>query len=85
MLVIRDKNMAAPHKGGNQYATLCPECKQRQFCSKSRWIMADPAFVIQRGENEAKPLWDCPYDDCDGEFVGQPDKCPECEREFEWE
>jgi hypothetical protein len=85
MLVVRDLNMKAPHKGGNQYARICPECGQRTFCSKTYFETTDDPYVIPAGDDEPVPIYDCPYDDCEGTLYGEVDECPDCEQEIIWE
>lgn len=90
MMVVRDLNLDYPWKGGNQYARICPDCGARTFTAKTYWVsrVEDPesqAHVIPQGEEEIKPYFTCPYEDCTGTFHGFPDECPECEQPFEWE
>lgn len=85
MMVVRDLNMNAPFKGGNQYCRICPECGKRTFCSKMYWKTADEQYVIPEGEEDPIQRFECPYPDCDGSFFGTVDECPECENEIMWE
>jgi Zn finger protein HypA/HybF involved in hydrogenase expression len=86
MLVVRDLNMQAPYKGGNQYARICPECQSRTFTSKRYWQTTSPRYIIPKGEDEPVAVFDCPYEDCEGEFREdeRPDECPECGGELDW-
>lgn len=85
MLVVYDRNMDKPWSGGNPYSRICPECGSRTFAPKDLWKTQAVPYVIERGSDEPKPYYTCPYDDCDGQFVGEVDECPECERELIWE
>lgn len=90
MLVVRDRNMDYPWKDGNKYSRRCPECGAMQFCAKGYWQtrfhdVDSTAHVIKKGGEEPKPAYPCPYGDCDGVLVGEPDECPTCEQEIEWE
>lgn len=85
MVIIRDLNMAAPYKGGNQYARICPECGSRTFTTKKYWKSVDDPYVIPNGEAKPVRLYDCPNPDCDHGTVyeGEPE-CDDCETEIEW-
>lgn len=85
MLVVRDLNLSVPYKGGNQYGIICPDCGSRKFTAKAYWEMADPQYVIEKGDDEPKPLFGCPHEECDGELVGMVEECGECGGEIEWE
>lgn len=90
MIVARDLNLDYPWKGGNQYCRICPECWSRTFTAKSYWEMRKsnpelPAHVIPRDGDKPVQLFDCPYDDCDGELHGQVEECEDCEREIHWQ
>lgn len=85
ILVVYDRNMDKPWKGGNPYSRICPNCGSRTFSPKSQWLEQETRYVIKRGENEPKPYYLCPYEDCDEQFVGEVDECPGCERPIEWE
>jgi len=84
IMVVRDLNMAAPHKGGNQFSRICPECGTRKFCTRRYWETNDEQYVIPNGEKEPVQLFDCPYPDCDGEIHEGLDECPDCGSEIEW-
>lgn len=85
MMVVRDLNLDYPWKGGNQYKRMCPDCGSVQFTARTYWEMAEPKFVIQKGEDKPKPMFTCPWEDCDGELVGTPEECDECGNPLEWE
>ncbi len=85
MLAVRDLNKKPPWKCGNQYRTVCPECNATQFASKEYWKHAEVQYVIPRGEAGPVVLYDCPYEDCDGQLKGEMEECPECEQEILWE
>lgn len=84
ILVVYDRNMDKPWKGGNPYSRICPNCGSRTFAPKTQWLEQDVRYVIKRDESQPKPYYFCPYEDCDGQFVGEVDECPECERPIEW-
>lgn len=84
MLVIRDLNMAAPYKGGNQYARICPECGSRQFTTKAYWENVSDPYVIPNGESQPVRLFDCPHDECDGTIYVGEDACEDCGGEVDW-
>lgn len=85
MLVVYDKNLDKPWRGGNPYSRICPSCGARTFSSKSYWKSQAVPYVIPVGEEEPQPLFRCPYDDCDETFLGKQDECPGCGRELIWE
>jgi len=84
MYVIRDLNMAAPYKGGNQYARICPECGSRQFTTKQYWESVDDPYVIPNGKSSPVRLFDCPHGECDGTIYVGEDECDDCGGEVEW-
>ena len=90
MLVVRDRNMDYPWKGGNKYARICPQCGKRQFCAKSYWQQRyhgddAVAYIIKKGEEgEPVPAYECPFGDCDGMLVDYPSECGRCEEPIEW-
>lgn len=85
MMVIRDLNMTAPHKGGNQYARICPECGSRQFTTKKYWESVDDPYVIPKGDKQPARLFACPYDECDdGTIYEGEEVCDDCGNEVEW-
>lgn len=85
MMVVRDMNLSAPYKGGNQFARICPDCGTRKFTSRRYFETSDTKYVIPKGEDEPKEMFDCPYPDCDETFAGMMDECPECGQEIQWE
>jgi hypothetical protein len=91
MLVVRDRNMDYPWKGGNKYSRICPSCGHRQFCAKSYWMQRyhDPeatAHVLRKGDDtEPLPAFECPFEDCTGMLVDFPDECGACNNPIEWE
>lgn len=84
LLVVYDRNFDYPWKGGNPYARLCPDCGSRTFTARSYWESQEVPYVIVKGGETPQPLYDCPYDDCDGSFLGTPSECPDCEQELLW-
>lgn len=85
LLVVYNENFDFPWKSGNPFARVCPECGSQTFTAKAYWQSQEVPYIIPKGEDEPKPLFDCPYEGCGGEFLGTPDECPECERELLWE
>ncbi|RLM47465.1 hypothetical protein DVK00_02860 [Haloarcula sp. Atlit-47R] len=50
----------------------------------------DPTEAVSEpDESTAEPTpaetFPCPYTGCDGVLSGEPDECPECEGELEWQ
>lgn len=85
MVIIRDLNMAAPYKGGNQYARICPDCGSRTFTTKKYWQSVDDPYVIPNGETTPVRLYGCPNPDCeDGTVFEGEDECDDCGTEIEW-
>lgn len=90
MLIVRDLNFDYPWKAGNQYCRVCPECDGRTFTSRNyfeamRSANGKATWVIPKNEATPVPLQTCPYDDCNGDLIGTPDACPECEQPLVWE
>lgn len=84
MMVTRDMNMAAPHKGGNQYARICPNCGTRKFTTKRYWQTHEEPYVIPNGESDPVRLFECPYPECDADIHEGMDECEACGGELEW-
>lgn len=83
MIVLRDLNLAAPHKGGNQYARVCPECGFRTFTTRKYWETVDDPYVVPNGEGTPARLYQCPNCD-DGTVYEGEDECDDCGAEIEW-
>ena len=84
MTIVRDLNLAAPYKGGNQYARICPTCGARQFTTKKYWESVDEQYVIPSGESDPVRLYDCPNPECDDTIYDGEPECDACGVEIEW-
>ena len=84
MLVIRDLNMAAPYKGGNQYARICPECGSRMFTTKAYFESVGDPYVIPNGDDSPVRLFDCPFEECGGTIYEGEEACDDCDGEVDW-
>jgi hypothetical protein len=81
-IFVKDLNLAKVWKAGNKYARICVDCGNRYFLGKAMWEAARDQFVILDGEDDPKPLFDCPV--CGEDVTGWPDQCPYCDTDYEW-
>lgn len=85
IMVVRDLNLSAPYKGGNQFSRVCPDCGSRTFCTRRYWETSDDQYVIPNGESDIVPLDTCPWEDCSADVHGLMESCGSCDEAITWQ